>query len=134
MAKSALCGRLTTKICTLFDDEVQSIFEAPAGGQYGGWHQYMLKDFKTLLGQKVKQKYSTRYCGKGNVKACAAAMWAALKAGGDTLAQTQGADPAGWHSSAVKEQIKFSPLPLITMDYTNRPSGIQQVISFDGHN
>lgn len=29
--------------------------------------------------------------------------------------------------------IKFVPLPLITMAYTNRPSGIQQVISFDGH-
>ena len=45
------------------------------------------KDFKTLLGQKVKQKYSTQYCGKGNIESCADAMWAALKAGGDTLAQ-----------------------------------------------
>ena len=26
----------------------------------------------------------------------------------------------------------FSPLPLLQMSYTNRPSGIQQVISFDG--
>jgi hypothetical protein len=26
--------------------------------------------------------------------------------------------------------IQFSPLPLLQMAYTNRPSGIQQVISF----
>jgi len=26
--------------------------------------------------------------------------------------------------------IQFAPLPLLQMDYTNRPSGIQQVISF----
>lgn len=133
MAKSALCPRLTTKICTLFDNEVQSVFEAPPGGQYGGWHQYMLKDFKTLLGQPVKQKYSTTYCGKGNVATCSADMWAALKAAGDTLAKTQGPDPANWHSSATKEQVHFGPLALITMRYTNRPSGIQQVLSYDGH-
>lgn len=134
MAKSALCGRLTTKICTILNDEVQAIWEAPPGGEYGGWHQYMFKDFKTLLGQKVKRKYSTSYCGKGNVKTCANAMWAALKAGGDELAKTQGADPANWHSSAVKEQIHFTPVPMLTMAFTNRPSGIQQVLSFDGHN
>jgi acyl-homoserine lactone acylase PvdQ len=133
MATSALCPRLTTKICTILQKELQSVFEAPPGGQYGGWHQYMLKDFKTLLGQKVKQKYSTTYCGKGDVKTCSADMWAALKAAGDTLAKTQGADPANWHSSATKEQIKFTPLPLVTMAYTNRPSGIQQVLSYNGH-
>ncbi len=43
------------------------------------------------------------------------------------------ADPADWHSSATAEQIHFSPLPLKTMRYANRPSGIQQVIEFDGH-
>ena len=42
-------------------------------------------------------------------------------------------DPAGWHSDATAEEIQFRPLPLKTMRYSNRPSGIQQVISFDGH-
>ena len=46
----------------------------------------------------------------------------------------QGADPAGWRASATAERIKFAPglLPT-TIRYTNRPSGIQQVITFNGH-
>ncbi len=44
------------------------------------------------------------------------------------------ADPAAWRASAVPERITFQPglLPY-TMRYTNRPTGIQQVISFNGH-
>jgi hypothetical protein len=50
---------------------------------------------------------------------------------GDQLAGQSGtSDPAGWRASATAEEIQFSPLQLITMRYTNRPSGIQQVISF----
>ena len=50
------------------------------------------------------------------------------------IAVEQGTDdPSQWHSDATAEEIHFSPLPLKTMAYTNRPSGIQQVISFDGH-
>ena len=46
----------------------------------------------------------------------------------------QGPDLEQWRSDAVRERIGFAPglLPT-TMRYTNRPSGIQQVISFDGH-
>ena len=130
MARSALCPRMTTSICNLMNDVIAPIWQAPPGGQYGGWHQYMLKDFKTILGQKVKQKYSTRYCGGGSAKKCAALMWDAIDAAGDTLASTQGPDPANWHSDATKEEIEFGPVSLITMRYTNRPSGIQQVLSY----
>ena len=49
------------------------------------------------------------------------------------LVATQGPDPSAWRASATAEEIKFRPLELITMRYTNRPSGIQQVISFFGH-
>ena len=43
-------------------------------------------------------------------------------------------DAAAWRSDATGERIKFVPglLPY-TMRYTNRPTGIQQVISFRGH-
>jgi hypothetical protein len=39
-----------------------------------------------------------------------------------------------WHSSATAEKISFVPglLPY-KMAYTNRPSGIQQILSFSGH-
>jgi acyl-homoserine lactone acylase PvdQ len=128
MARAALCGRLTNKICQTMNDEIAPIWQS--SGQYGGWHQYMLKDFKTLLHQKVKQKYSSTYCGKGSVTKCAKAMWSALDAAGNKLASSQGSDPANWRGAAGT--IEFGPLSLITMDYTNRPSGIQQVISFNG--
>ena len=42
-------------------------------------------------------------------------------------------DPSTWRADADRERINFNPLPLISMRYTNRPSGIQQVISFKGH-
>jgi hypothetical protein len=45
-------------------------------------------------------------------------------------AAAQGPDPAAWHEPASTQQMTFSPLPLIRMQYTNRPSGIQQVVQF----
>jgi hypothetical protein len=46
------------------------------------------------------------------------------------LATAQGSDPAAWRKAEAPEQITFSPVPLITMDYTNRPSGIHQLMDF----
>ena len=43
-------------------------------------------------------------------------------------AEKQGQDPASWRTPTVK--ISFSPLPLVDMQYTNRPSGIHQVMQF----
>jgi hypothetical protein len=94
---------------------------------------YMDKDFRTLLGKPVSGRYGTRYCGRGDVARCRAALWAALDRAGDTLQATQGAKPALWRADATGERIQFSPIPLREMRYTNRPSGIQQVISFTGH-
>lgn len=109
-------------------------FDAPPRGQYGGWHVWMDKDLRTLLGDPVKGKFGERYCGGGDLDRCRASLWDALRAAGEQLTATQGADPAAWRASATAERIKFVPGVLTyTMAYTNRPSGIQQVISFDGH-
>ena len=113
---------------------IQRRFDAPPMGQFGGWQGYMDKDLRTLLGQKVKGKFAVRYCGAGDLAACRASLWAALHAAGDELTATQGPDPSTWRSDATQERIKFVPgLLTLTMRYTNRASGIQQVISFDGH-
>ncbi len=132
LADAAMCPRLGRTLC----DELatrQSRFDNPPSGQYSGWYHYMAKDFRTLLGIPVRQRYSTRYCGKGNVKRCADSLWAALQRAGQRLVASQGnSDPASWREDASTQAIKFAPLPLITMAYTNRPSGIQQVISFKG--
>ena len=103
-------------------------------GFTGGWISYIDKDLRTLLGQKVKGKFHFRFCGSGDVTACANSLWAALDTAGNELAATQGPDPAAWRADANAQRITFLPglLP-IKIRYTNRPSGIQQVISFKGH-
>jgi hypothetical protein len=103
-------------------------------GFTGGWISYIDKDLRTQLGQKVKGKFHFRFCGSGNVTNCANSIWAALDAAGNQLAAAQGPDPATWRADANAQKITFAPgiLP-IKIRYTNRPSGIQQVISFKGH-
>jgi hypothetical protein len=112
-----------------------SIYDQPPGGQYTGWHIYMYKDLRTLLGDRVRGKYAVRYCGAGNLKRCRTLLWGAIDKAGAMLAKAKGSsNPAAWHSSATAEDIKFVPgLLSYTMRYTNRPTGIQQVLSFGGH-
>ena len=120
---------LSDELNTLF-----SRFDKPPGGQYSGWYQYFDRDINSLLGNDVPSPFHLSYCGKGDLEKCQQDIWDAIDASGDQIAVDQGtSDPALWRSSATAEQIHFSPLPLKTMRYANRPSGIQQVIEFDGH-
>jgi acyl-homoserine lactone acylase PvdQ len=119
-------------------DELNTLFarfNLPPGGQYSGWYQYFDRDIRSLLGMPIKAPFENSYCGNGKLKACQKAIWAALDASGAELTTAQGtSDPSLWRADATRERITFQPglLPT-TMRYTNRPSGIQQVISFDGH-
>lgn len=113
--------------------------EAPyrAGGNgssfNGGWYGYVDKDLRTLLGRRVRARFSRRYCGNGSLAACRDSLWAAIKGAADGLAARQGDDPSAWRSDATAERIHFLPgLITDTMRWTNRPS-YQQVIEFDGH-
>jgi len=87
-----------------------------------------------VLGKTVRGPFATRFCGNGDIAACRAALWAAVDGAGATLEAAQGADPAAWRADAKAERITFAPgLLQTTIRYTNRPSGIQQVLSFSGH-
>jgi acyl-homoserine lactone acylase PvdQ len=115
-------------------NSISSRWDAPPGGQYSGWYQYFDRDIRGLLARKKRpaDQFNLRYCGKGHLNLCRQEIWTAIQAAGNQLTSQQGtADPAAWRASATAEQIHFSPLSLITMRYTNRPSGIQQVISFN---
>ncbi|MGH2988786.1 MAG: penicillin acylase family protein [Solirubrobacterales bacterium] len=115
-------------------DSLFSRFSEPPGGQYDGWYQYFERDIRSLLGKRVPRPLENSYCGKGRKGNCQSAIWAAIAAAGQELTSEQGtADPSAWRADADAERIEFLPgiLPF-TMRYTNRPSGIQQVISFDG--
>jgi acyl-homoserine lactone acylase PvdQ len=129
LADAAMCDRLGTKLCNQLAGR-NSRFDQPPAGQYGGWHQYMWKDLRSLLRQQVKGAYHLRYCGDGKLSTCAHALWAALDAAGKRLASQQGPDPNAWRAPEAKEQITFAPLPLITMQYTNKGTGIHQVMQF----
>jgi len=99
----------------------------------GAWINYVEKDLSALLGRPGKSPFSVRYCGKGDLVACRASLWAALSAAGDELAAAQGGDPAAWRADATKERIVFAPGILRnTMRGANRPT-FQQLISFRSH-
>jgi acyl-homoserine lactone acylase PvdQ len=110
-------------------------YDQPPGGQRVGWHQYFDLDMRRLLGMEIEAPFHNRYCGNGKLKACQQAIWNALAQSGTELTAKYGtADPAAWRADATAERIEFAPgLLTTTMRYTNRPTGIQQVISFNGH-
>jgi hypothetical protein len=117
-------------------DQLSSLTGRSTGSGYtGGRLPYVDKDLRALTGTQFKSPFKTRFCGAGDINACRDALWAAVDATGVELAQAQGSeDPAAWKSDANAERIKFAPgLLQTTIRFTNRPSGIQQVISFSGH-
>jgi hypothetical protein len=125
-----------TRLTPALLDELDSLFsrfDQPPNGQYDGWYQYFDRDIRALVGERVRQPFETSYCGNGQVGACRNAIWQALAAAGEQLtAEQRSADPSAWRADATAERIEFVPglLPT-TMRYTNRPTGIQQVISFN---
>jgi acyl-homoserine lactone acylase PvdQ len=108
----------------------------PTEGSYfsgGVWYQYVSKDLRTELGEKVAGRFTQRYCGNGNLNRCRASLWAAIQSGVNKLAASQGMNPAAWRSSATAERLIFIPgLIPNTMRWTNR-SAFQQAITFTGH-
>jgi acyl-homoserine lactone acylase PvdQ len=105
----------------------------PGNGNHStaGWAGYIDKDLRTLLGRTVKGQYTVRYCGAGDLAACATALWASLEAAGAELEADQGtADPNAWRKSTAGERTKFAPgLIDKTIQFSNRPT-FQQAISF----
>jgi hypothetical protein len=134
LADAAMTPVLGKPLADQLSNTLHRRFDLPPGGQFGGWHMYMSKDLRTLLGRPVRGPLANRYCGAGDANVCRSELWAAIDAAGTELEAGQGPDPAAWRADATRERISFAPglLPY-TMRYTNRPSGIQQVIEFRGH-
>ncbi len=124
---AGLCRRLGRSGCRALQARI-SRYDTPPGGQYSGWHQYMDKDLRTMLHFRVRGRYRLRYCGNGNLKRCSQDLWRAIDRAGATLTRRYGPDTSTWLEPAAK--ITYSPVPLIPMQYTNRPTGIHQVMTF----
>jgi len=116
-------------------DSLFSRFDAPPSGQYAGWYQYFDRDIRKLLGKDQPMPFKVSYCGAGVLAQCQQDVWNAIAAAGEQLTIEQGSStPSAWRADATAERINFAPgLFRKTLRYTNRPSGIQQVISFKGH-
>jgi Arc/MetJ family transcription regulator len=87
---------------------------------------YVDKDLRTLLGQPVRGKFHLRYCGKGDLTACRASLWAAVDQVASQLAADQGSDPGAWRSAARRAGFTPGLIP-DTFRITNRPT-FQQVL------
>ena len=100
---------------------------------YSGWWSYVQKDLRTLLGRPVTGAYGTRFCGAGEITACAASLWAALDQAAAELEAAQGPDSGAWRADATLERIRFAPGILTqTMRGSNKPT-FQQAITFATH-
>ncbi len=126
--KPVLGNALGTELSSLVGSDTGS-------GQTSGRWWVVRKDLADLTGQKLKSPYKTRFCGNGKIADCQKELWAAFDTAGNTLQAAQGtADPTAWKSDATAQRIKLAPVALGgSIRYTNRPSGIQQAITFDGH-
>jgi hypothetical protein len=85
----------------------------------GFW--YVEKELGRLVGTPQRHPFKEHYCPAAT---CAAKVWAAL----DAIS----GDPDALRATAGRIAFRPGLLPT-TIRFTNRPSGIQQVISFSGH-
>lgn len=104
-------------------------------GFTGGRIAYVDKDLRELTGTRFASPFSTHFCGLGVLAACQRSIWQAFADTAAALSTAQGTtDPTRWTANANAERIRFAPgLLQTTIRYTNRPSGIQQVLTFTGH-
>jgi hypothetical protein len=107
----------------------------PASGFTNGGINYLDKDLAAIAGARFRSPLRTRFCGGGDAAACRDLLWRTLDEAGAAIARRQGNEnPDQWSADARPERISFVPgLLQTTIRYTNRPSGIQQVVSFGGH-
>ena len=90
IANAGLRPVLGSRLANQLDDTLHGRFNLPPGGQFGGWHIYLDKDLRTLLGNRVRGKFRNRYCGRAGSRAAAGTSGAAIDAAGAALARTQG--------------------------------------------
>ena len=114
---------------------------AHQGSAYqGGWYGYAAKDLRRVLGRKVAQPYSKRYCGGGSRARCRSALRGALARALDDTPADLYADDACTAAGKRNDQVCFDAIafrstggltqPMI--GWQNRPT-YQQAVEVRGH-
>jgi len=105
----------------------------PLGSAFnGGLYSHLQKDLRTVLGAKVRGRFSRVYCGKGSLKRCRAALVKSLDDAVKALESEFGSDPGTWDADEAGDQINYRPVGLKdqpNMQWQNRPT-FQQVLEF----
>jgi acyl-homoserine lactone acylase PvdQ len=97
----------------------------------GSWYGYVSKDLRTVLGDRVRGRYSREYCGGGSLARCRAALARSLRAalrvpaselyGGDKVCEDAGKPGDQWCFDAVWQRpTGGASQPLI--HWINRPT------------
>lgn len=128
--KPALGDGLFEKLQSMigFDD----IPRAQGSAYQSGWYGYAQKDLRTVLGKRVKGRYSREYCGKGKLRKCRQALLGSLQqALGVSAAELygtetcEGGDPQWCHDSVRSRALGAVTQP--PMHWINRPTFQQAV-------
>ena len=91
-------------------DDRTATFDAPPGGQYGGWHVYMDKDLRSLLGEPVKGTFRRRFCGAGDLDACRNIAVGGARPRRPTSSRRRRAPiPTAWRADATANGSSSSP-------------------------
>ena len=114
---------------------LQPRFDQPPGGQSSGWHSYVLqgppRPVRAEAGGAVPRALLRRG-QRGRVPD--GAVGGDRRGGQRARRRRRGRTRRRGAPTRTKERITFVPgLLKTTLRYTNRPTGIQQVISFKGH-
>lgn len=106
----------------------------------GGWYGWVQKDMRTLLGRRVRGRYSRVFCGGGDLRRCRQALLASLR---EALAVPESelyedevcAEAGRPHDQDCVDSVRHAPTGGITQElipWINRPT-YQQVVEIQGH-
>jgi hypothetical protein len=132
MGKAAVDRLLAT---TQLDNAPNNHGDHLGSAYQGAWYGYVRKDLRTVLGRKVKGRYSMRYCGGGKLRRCRNRLRSSLKAALKVPASALYGDDQVCEEAGQKgdqtcyDTVRFRPVggatqPLIP--WINRPT-YQQV-------
>jgi acyl-homoserine lactone acylase PvdQ len=107
-----------------------------------GWYGYVHKDLRTILGKKVKGRYSRVYCGGGKLRKCRKALRRSLAEALDHTSDAElypgqpnsacgGQGDAQWCNDAVRYRATGA-ITQPPMHWIDRPT-FQQAVEVQGH-